>query len=424
MDKKIYMKDPSPDVKDGAIVQVRKSLYGAKQAAFLWNDDLNREMTKLGFRRSPADPCCYLRGHGEEIMIVLIYVDDLVVMAKQQTAVNAFKSDIMKKYKMEDKGPIYQFLGMKIDYDAKKRTVKLSQKRYTESLLKRFGMKDSKPVGTPADSSLQLIELAPARGHQNREDSEIIDEEDFVAGSSANSSSSAAEVKDPATVPTDITRYRQIVGSLMHLAVATRPDIAFAVNVVARYMANPSKAHLVAAKRIFRYLRGTVDQGLTLGGEDLVLIGYADADWAGELDGRRSTSGYVFYYGGPVTWMVQRQKTIALSSTESEYYSLAEAGKEAIWLRSFLSALGVQTSSPTVIMDDNQGAIALAQNPVHHARTKHIDVKIHFIRDCIKNKVIEVQYVPIADQVADIMTKALARPLFRKLSSELGIQSG
>jgi len=215
--------------------------------------------------------------------------------------------------------------------------------------------------------------------------------------------------------------FREAVGSLMHVMVMTRPDIAFAVGQVAQFAQNPGQQHWRAVKRILAYLRKTYDFGLHFGGDLRPLIGFCDSDYAGDLQTRRSTSGFVFLYlGGPVSWASRRQACVALSTTEAEFVAAAEATKEAVWLQQLLSELGINHRS-TLLHCDNQSAIALVKNPAFHQRTKHIDVRLFFIRDAQESGKVDVTYVSTDQQLADIFTKALAVPRFEKLRSALSI---
>lgn len=198
----------------------------------------------------------------------------------------------------------------------------------------------------------------------------------------------------------------------------------YAVAVVSRYLNNPGRDHWLAVKRILRYIKGTIDYGIIYdGSRDRKLIGFTDADYAGDPDTRRSTSGYIFTIcGGPVSWMSQRQKIVAMSTTEVEYIAASDATKEVIWLRHLLESVGAVSNDPTMMKVDNQGAIKLIKNPEFHKRTKHIDIRFHFIREKYDEGQIEVSYVPSSDQLADIMTKALSKELFLKLRSLLQIE--
>jgi hypothetical protein len=230
--------------------------------------------------------------------------------------------------------------------------------------------------------------------------------------------------KDPEGKRVDSTNYKQIVGSLMYLT-ATRPDIMYAVSLISRYMENPKEIHLLAAKRIFRYLQGTADFGLLYKkGEHSDLMGFTDSDYAGDQDDRKSTSGYVFMLGtGVVSWSSKKQPIVTLSTTESEFVAAASCACQAIWLRRILEEIQFKQQGETSIYCDNSSTIKLSRNPVLHGRSKHIDVKYHFLRDLAKDEVINLIFCRSEDQVADIFTKPLKTPLFHKLRELLGVCS-
>jgi hypothetical protein len=219
--------------------------------------------------------------------------------------------------------------------------------------------------------------------------------------------------------------YLEAVGSLMYLSQGTRPDIAYAVGVVSQFSKNPGPSHWKAVTRIFRYLRGTSSYRLAFGpstsGNQLV-TGFSDSDFGGNLDTRRSTSGYVFYIGSsPISWSSKLQPTIALSTSEAEYTATVHAGKEALWLRTFMTELGYDMAGPTCVNIDSQSALAVAQNPEHHSRMKHIDIKHHWIREKVAHKQIGLTYVPSRENVADILTKGLNGPVQQYLRSKLAL---
>eukprot|EP00253_Pinus_taeda_P034587 PITA_34587 len=262
----------------------------------------------------------------------------------------------------------------------------LSQSKYACDLLRFFHMEDCKPAPSPFQSGVKL---------------------------SVNCTS--PEV--------DATLYRQLVGKLLYLT-HTHPDLSFVVGLVARFMQTPRESHWKAAKRILRYVRGTVQFGIHYNAEaSPLLVGFTDSDWAGEPDDRKSTAGYVFTLGsGPITWACKKQAAISLSSAEAEYRGAIEASKEALWLRQILSEFGFQQQHPTKLWCDNQSAIQLCKDPVQHQRSKHIELHMHFIRKLIHDHVLEVQYCSTDDQVADIFTKALTEAKFTKLRYMLGVQ--
>ncbi len=244
-------------------------------------------------------------------------------------------------------------------------------------------MEECRPTKTPADPGLVLtLEMCP------------------------NTSELQEEMK--------ARPYKELVGSLFYAAACTRPDIAQAVGAVSRFMSNPGPTHWTAAKRILRYLRGTESKGIIFRKSQTSnegLLGYVDADWGGDLDKRKSTTGYVFFYhGGPVSWMSKLQSTVATSSTHAEYIALFSAAQEAVYLimRGLLRDCNIHLTAPTKILEGNQGAIALVHNPVHlHARSKHIAVKYHFTRECQEDGEIKVEYCPTEEMIADCLTKPL-----------------
>lgn len=209
------------------------------------------------------------------------------------------------------------------------------------------------------------------------------------------------------------------------MTTATRPDLASAVSILSKYMSKPSKEHWQGVKRILRYIKGTINYGLIFKAEDNkgILAGYSDADWAGDIDTRRSTSWYVFQIcGSTVSWCSKRQSSVSRSSTEAEYIALSMASQEAVWLSRLLKNVGVKQEEPILIYEDNQGAIELSRKPKFHNRTKHIDIAHHFIREKVNDKVIYVKYCETEQMLADIMTKPLSKVLFEKFKDKLGVK--
>lgn len=291
---------------------------------------------------------------------------------------------------MTDLGPAKKILGMEIIHERQLGKLYLSQKRYIEKVLQRFNMHKAKPVSTPLAAHFKL--------------------------SSAFCPQSDDEINYMAKVP-----YASAVGSLMYAMVCSRPDLSHALSVVSRYMANPGKEHWNAVQWIFRYLRGTSDACLQFGSSGEGLVGYVDSDYAGDLDKRRSLTGYVFTIGGcAVSWKASLQTTVALSTTEAEYMAISEACKEAIWLRNLYGELCGNTSS-TKIFCDSQSAIYLTNDQMFHERTKHIDVRYHFIRGVITQGDIQVKKISTHDNPADMMTKPVPSTKFELCSSLVGM---
>ena len=288
---------------------------------------------------------------------------------------------------IKDMGKLHYFLGTNILQDEKSENIWIGQPVYTTNLLKRFGMQDCKAVGTPVDVSTKLVKATS--------DDDCIDQQ----------------------------LYQSAIGSLLYLSVSTRPDITYAVSTLARFSSNPTKQHWVALKRVMRYLKGTVNYGINYskkGSKDCIC--YSDADWAGDIDDRKSTSGYLFQIsGGAVTWSSKKQSCVALSTAEAEYIALSSAAQEAVWMRQLTTELGSPPETATIIHEDNQSAISMTKNPQFHGKSKHIAIKYHFIREQVSDGTIQIQYCPTREMVADIFTKGLGGEQFRKLRDMTGV---
>jgi hypothetical protein len=294
---------------------------------------------------------------------------------------------------MTDLGPCKYYLGMEVTRDRPNRTLKLSQQGYIEKVLREFQMWNcSLKNDTPIDTHNKLRKA------------------------------------DPDFEPTreDTKWYQKAVGSLMYAMLGTRPDIAFAVSAVSRYAARPTQQHRSAVQRIFRYLRKTINYVLVFRGELAALAGYTDSDWAGDLDTRRSTSGYLFSVGSAViSWSSKLQPTVALSTCEAEYIGQSNATKEAIWLRRLLDEIrpeDMNESKATIIFCDNQGAIALAKDPRFHSRMKHVEIQHNFVREKVNDGTIQLEYVNTESQVADGLTKALDKGRFQTFRNAIGLE--
>jgi transposase InsO family protein len=389
MREEVYMRQP-PGFDDGSgrVCRLKKALYGLKQAGRAWYEHIDGTLRKMGFKRSSYDHSLYMHVSFMHTYLAL-YVDDCVIVSSTVSIVTKIKDGLAKEYEVKDLGEISFILGIRVQRDRKHRKISMSQDAYISAMLERYGLANGRPASTPVDPN-----------------------------------SSFRQAPEDYTCETGTQRlYQQIVGSLMYVMLCTRPDIAFAVGSLARHAANPTAEHMTGAKRVLRYLRGSRDFALTYdGSENRDFVGYSDADWAGDTDTRRSTTGLtVIMAGCAVSWASRLQRTVALSTTEAEYMALAEVAREITWIRALVKDVGYKVDAPTRVNCDNQGTIALVKNPVHHKRTKHIDIRYHFTREKHEAEEISVEYCSTQDMLADILTKGLAKPKFEEIREKLGL---
>ena len=390
LEEEIYMIQPEgfKDAgKEKLACKLEKSLYGLKQSPRQWYKRFDKFMMGQKYTRSKYDQCVYLRKLQDGSYIyLLLYVDDMLIASKSQIEIEKLKTQLNREFEMKDLGEAKKILGMEISRDRKLGRLCLTQKQYLRKVLKRFGMNEkTKPVSTPLAPHFKL--------------------------SASMSPKNEAEREYMSKVP-----YASAIGSLMYAMVCTRPDISQAVGVVSRYMHDPGKEHWQAVKWILRYILNTIEVGLMFE-QDMqngqCLVGYCDSDYAGDLDKRRSTTGYVFTLAkAPVSWKSTLQSTVALSTTEAEYMAVTEAVKEAIWLQGLLGELGVGQKHIKVHCD-SQSAIHLAKNQVYHARTKHIDVRYHFIREILEEGGVIIQKIRTTENPADMTTKVVTTVKFQ-----------
>ena len=378
IDHEIFMEQPMgfEELSENGVklvYRLKKSLYGLKQSGRNWNRVLDEYLISDGFVRNPVDHCVYQKQTGEDIIIVVIWVDDLIIASSNTDKISQFKENMKSKFRMKDLGEISYFLG--ISFKQGNGVIKMNQKRYIQKILDRFGMSDCKPRTTPCEQRFEGM--------------------------------SDSEQVDP-------RRYREIVGSLIYLMTCTRPDIGWVVSKLSQKLSCPRMEDLVTAKHVLRYLKGSMEHELCFRKCDgeLNLISYTDADWASSLDDRHSTTGYCFSLtenGPPILWKSNKQPTIALSTCETEYVSLAATTQESLYLMQLLNSMDSKIYTCTRIYEDNQGAIALSKNPVSRQRCKHIDIKYNFLRQVLISGKIDIVYCQTEHMVADILTKAATK---------------
>ncbi|PKU60279.1 Retrovirus-related Pol polyprotein from transposon TNT 1-94 [Dendrobium catenatum] len=379
----VHMKQPVGFIEKNFpnhVCRLRKALYGLKQSPREWFATLFGHLQSLGFTFNHSDPSLLIYNRNGIHMFFLVYVDDILLTGNSSSEINKLLCNLRATFTMRDLGQISQFLG--IQAVTTSYGLHLTQSLFAQSILSRAGMLNCKPVSTP-----------------------------FQCLKSASLDSSPA-FSNP-------TLYRQLAGCLQYLTL-TRPDIAYMVNKICQHMQNPTNAHFEALKRLLRYIQGSIHTGLLVFKDKLILQSYADSDWAGDVDDRKSISGYCNFLGSSlISWSVKKQNAVARSSTEAEYRALASAAAEITWVRRLLQELDCPQHTATPLFCDNTSAIALANNPVFHARTKHIEVDCHYIRNCIKDNTIQIHHIPTKDQLADLFTKALPSPRFKLLAGKM-----
>ena len=411
IDAEIYMEQPpgfTDPKKPQHVCKLNKSLYGLKQASRIWNQTIHDKLILAGLKQTDADPCIYTKHTKDDLILIGLYVDDILISTTYNSSLNWVKDILQLHFEMKDIGDAKFILGIQIDYNREEQTVQLHQTGYINKLLEKFGMHNSRPCSTPLPEGTQLLK---------RKDNE--------------------EKLSP-KIP-----YKEAVGSLMYACTGTRPDIANALSKVSQFMSDPTNSHWQAVKHIMRYLRGTSTHGIHYNGkvkDALKLLGYVDADWASDINTRRSTTGWTFLLcGGPVSWGSKKQNVVARSSTEAEYIATSTAAAEAIWQQRLVNNINLTNTNQTTltgpielkqqlqndtikILADNQGAIKLAKHPIIHPRTKHIDIHHHFIREKIANQDVDLEYVPSHENLADILTKSLGRTKLEKAREALNIK--
>ena len=326
----------------------------------------------------------YVINDGNCLTVIVIYVDDILFMSQDCTKLEEFKKHLQSQLDVKYSGLVEYCLG--INFKQVNGTICMTQESYIRELLSRFNLSDANPVACPMDPSIRLEKVSRCNSNE---------EEDFP--------------------------YRQLVGALNYLATCTRPDIANAVSRLSQFLNCYGKEHWIAGKRVLRYLKGTMKFGLVFRSTDEPLYGYTDADWGNSLDDRKSFTGYCFLLSGSaISWESRKQCTVALSSTEAEYMALSDGTKKAIYLKNLMKELGFKARKIEVYTD-NIGTIKISENPVFHRRTKHIDIRHHFIRYAIQDGLIALKHVPTEDMGADVLTKPLSKVKHYKCLSILGI---
>uniref|UniRef100_A0A2N9IX68 Integrase catalytic domain-containing protein n=1 Tax=Fagus sylvatica TaxID=28930 RepID=A0A2N9IX68_FAGSY len=376
---------PSKGENTNLVCKLNKSLYGLKQASRQWFAKFSSTILKQGFVQSKSDYSLFTRVQGTVFMALLVYVDDILIASNDMPSVHALKESLHAEFKLKDLGPLKYFLGLEVARSTK--GISLCQRKYALDILSDSGLLASKPVATPMEQNLKM-------------------------------SQSTGDLLDDPSI------YRRLVGRLLYLTV-TRPDISYSVQKLSQFMSRPTNAHLTAANRVLRYIKGTSGQGLFFPSDcSLQLKAFSDSDWAGCPDTRRSITGYCVYLGDSlISWKSKKQHTVSRSSAEAEYRAMASVVCELMWLLPLLTELQSHHPKEALLFCDSQAAIHIAANPVYHERTKHIELDCHLIREKIQAGLVRTLHVTSQNQLADIMTKALGSVQFHSLLSKMGVHN-
>jgi hypothetical protein len=393
LDEVVYMEMPEGFAVHGMVCRLKKSLYGLKQAPRNWYLLVSAFIqNELGFEPCISDPCLFHRRSSTgQLLLLFLFVDDMQFAfdARDEKEYDAHHAALKERFNITSLGESKFMLGMRITRDRAARTITLDQELYISKALEKFGLDQCKPVSTPG-----------AQTHIPPEERE-----------------------GALSQPTDLKLYQEKVGTLLYAAISTRPDIAFDVNRLAQHMQAPTVADAKACDRVFRFLAGTKNYGLLFGrkdSDDLLVSAYADADWGSDQTDRKSVTGWIAMMNGdPISWASKKQKVVAQSTCEAELYAEAAAINETKWLSGLLQEIGHEMTESPLIYGDNQSAQELSKNDIKSERTKHIDIKYHYIHDEVKSGRVRLQWIPTAEQLADILTKSLAGPLHSHLRKQL-----
>ena len=381
IDKDIYVKPPPGfDLEPGKVWKLNKALYGLKQSPLLWNQHMKGTLEQIGFKQHPSEFGLFFKRSGSGLCMVALYVDDLLIASGNEDEIQEVKTYLSECYEMKDMGMVNKFLGLNIEQ--KSNCITLSLEDYIEKKVEELGLEDLHNPYTPLQNKLDYFD----------ESSPKID---------------------------NITKYQSLIGTLLFVSNTGRPDVAYAVSFLSRFLKDPRVIHYKAAKRIMGYLLATKDYKLKYSDDGIECFKiYTDASYADTPDAK-STYGYqVFYAGAPISWCSKRISCVVLSTTEAEYVAANESVRETVWLDEILEIMDIPKGTHQLFVD-NASALELLKFPVFHAKTKHIKVRFHFIRQHLDSALLEAQHIKTNDQLADIMTKPLAGPRHGTLLNQI-----
>jgi hypothetical protein len=388
--EEIYIHPPQGYPHPGKVLRLRRALYGLKQSPRMWYRKLRHWLLQNGWRSSAYDECVFY--NNTKALILTVYVDDINIFGAFVEVITTFKSELAQAFKMTDAGKAAWYLGLQLDW--RDDGLHMHQGGFVQQALARYSLIGTNTATVPVDATKKLVKETEATAD-----------------------------------PKFKTMYMSMVGSLNYLQSKTMWHLAYAVSLLSRFMSNPNQVHMDAVLQCYRYVAGCPTLGVfyaKLGSPQIQ--GFVDSDWAGDSDTGKSTTGWVFTLAGsPISWCTQRQRTVASSSTEAEYVAASDACKEAIWLKGFHNEIAevmgrpIQSAIPLAI--DNKSALKLTKNPEFHGRTKHINVRHHFIRECVDRGEIVPRWISGKENPADLFTKALAKTAFHDGIQRLGGES-
>ena len=363
--------------KENCVYKLKKAIYGLAVSSRLFNRLLTKLLLQINVKATKSDPSFFYLREGDDWLIMPVYVDDMYPCFNNVRLFNKVFNHLKTKLQVKDLGRLRDCLGFEIKYTPS--TIIIDHSKVIQACLKRFNMIDSKPCPTPESVGNQLKH--------------------------SDSPATSSQTKEMESIP-----YREAVGTLTWIMLVSRPDIAASLCKVSQFNCNPGLKHRQAVKHIFRYLNGTIDKKLTFTKNNINnrgITGYVDSSHADIIETRKSTSGFIiFFLNNPISWATKVQRIVAHSSTEAEYIAIDDIAKDIVWTQTLIQELGFNHLIPTpiTIHEDNQGAIALSKNPVNHSRSKHIDIRYHFIRDLVEEGTVILKYINTNSQLADIFT--------------------
>jgi hypothetical protein len=364
------------NIPKGKVLKLLKCIYGLKQSSREWYMHFSSILHSLGFTPTISDPCILTKTIQGHQYYIGIYVDDFIVTGKDTGIIQTIFTALEEHLNIKRLGNLSWILGMRVTRERANNTLFLDQTTYIISLIRKFKLQDTNPVVSPH-----------------------------------------TDVSEPSPKPANAKLYQSIVGSLQHASVCTRPDITFTTCTLSRHLKDPTETHLKAAVKVVKYLKTTKKSRLRLGGSHLNIQGYAD-----NLEDRKSTSGHLITLGtSPIIWQTKKQPIVALSTTEAEYIAATSAVTEIMWLRNLLEELNLLQDSPTTLYQDNKSTIMQISKSVIHSRTRHLDVRYHFIKEQVCSNIIKIQHIPTNEMLADIFTKGLPIQQHTYLHTLIGI---